>query len=149
MILPLIIILIIILVVNLRSKKSVMRPKSCGHSHPTMPMPMMRKAPVQMRAAPPKMGHEPCAGDYQEYMLNTGVASSIIDSHAEFTNDLQVGTKGASAETVFSHDDSIVPKWGLRRTTINVPISENAREVPSSTDEQIADNSGPLRYGFF
>ena len=84
---------------------------------------------------------EPLSDDYHEYMVSTGLESSIVDSHKVFTKDIQTTTTGASAQTVFSHDDDIVPKWGLRRTSPLVPISAHAREVPSSTNEQIHANA--------
>lgn len=91
----------------------------------------------------------PSATNYNEYMISTGLEAGVVDSHKEFTDETQNKTTGASAETVFSHDDSIVPSWGLRRRSAQIPINPNSREVPSQTNEQLADNSQEFKYGLF
>lgn len=101
--------------------------------------------PENMSNAPHPDGQD----DYNQFIINTGLETSVVDSHRVFAKEINTSTSGASAETVFSHDDSIVPKWGLRRTNARIPVSENAREVPSSTDEQLDDNSHSLTYGLF
>lgn len=98
-------------------------------------------APVMSAPAASESFSEPMMDDYHEYMVNTGLESSVVDSHRNFADEIQNTTTGASTDTVTSHDDSIVPSWGLRRRSEYVPVSPNAREVPSSTDEQIRDNS--------
>ena len=87
--------------------------------------------------------------NHESYLLNNGLESSVLDSHRNFVDEMQMKTTGASALSVMSHDDSIVPKWGLRRSTPMVNVDPNAREVPSSTNEQLKDNSGTNQYGFF
>ena len=92
----------------------------------------------------------PNASDYNEFMINTGLEQSVLESHQAFAKDVNTTTSTASAATEMSHDDSIVPKWGLRRATPRVYISENAREVPSSTNEQIYSNDRSSGcYGLF
>lgn len=91
----------------------------------------------------------PSATNYNEYMISTGLESGVVDSHKEFTDETQNKTTGASSETVFSHDDAIVPSWGLRRRSAQIPINPNSREVPSQTNEQLADNSQEFKYGLF
>lgn len=91
----------------------------------------------------------PNATNYHEYMVSTGLEPSVVASHKDFTDETQNKTTGASTETVFSHDDAIVPSWGLRRTSANVPINPNSREVPSQTNEQLADNTRTFKYGLF
>ncbi len=84
---------------------------------------------------------QPDPSDYNQYIINTGIEPSVLTAHRTFTDDLQNTTVGASARSEFSHDDDIVPKWGLRRTSPYIPISPNARDVPSLTDEQMKINS--------
>jgi len=91
----------------------------------------------------------PSATNYNEYMISTGLESGVVDSHKEFVDETHNKTTGASAETVFSHDDAIVPSWGLRRRSAQIPINPNSREVPSQTNEQLADNSQQFKYGLF
>jgi hypothetical protein len=91
----------------------------------------------------------PSADNYNEYMISTGLESGVVSSHKEFVDETQNKTSGASTETVFSHDDSIVPSWGLRRHSAAIPINPNSREVPSQTNEQLADNAQPFKYGLF
>lgn len=92
---------------------------------------------------------QPEAINYNEYMISTGLESSVVASHKDFVDETQNKTTGASTETVFSHDDAIVPSWGLRRRSAAVPIGDNSREVPSQTNEQITDNTGGFKYGLF
>jgi hypothetical protein len=91
------------------------------------------------------------AHDYNEYMVATGLDPSVLDSHADFTDDIQNTTVGASAETVRSDSEDIVPMWGLRRTNAYIPINPNSRDVPSQTDDTMQKNGTPgaLRYGLF
>ena len=126
-------------------------PKPVSASAP-MAMPMPKKTTPeemmnveQMTDSPRPSGHD----DYNQFIINTGLESSVVDSHKVFAKEINTSTSGASAQTVFSHDDSIVPKWGLRRTSAYVPVSEHAREVPSSTTEQILENSHTMSYGLF
>jgi hypothetical protein len=71
--------------------------------------------------------------DYSDYIVKSGLEQSVVDSHNKFTSEIQNKTTGASAETVFSHDDDIVPWVGLRRPDYrSVTIDPNAREVPST-----------------
>lgn len=91
----------------------------------------------------------PSASNYNEYMISTGLEAGVVSSHKEFTDETHNKTTGASAETVFSHDDSVVPSWGLRRRSANIPINPNSREVPSQTNEQLADNTQEFKYGLF
>src|SRR6476661_4707700 len=95
------------------------------------------------------MSNSPGSDDYNQFIINTGIEKSVTDSHSLFAKEINTNTSGASAQSVMSHDDSIVPKWGLRRSTPHVPVSSTAREVPSSTDEQLAENSSPNKYGLF
>lgn len=109
-----------------------------------------KTTPEQMLTESMTNGPEPVGqGDYSQYIINAGLESSVIDSHRVFVKEINTSTSGASTETVLSHDDSVVPKWGLRRTTPYIPVSAHAREVPSSTDDQLKDNSTSLTYGLF
>jgi hypothetical protein len=88
--------------------------------------------------------------DYNEYMVASALEPSVVSSHQAYASDLANITHGASGQTVNSHDDSDVPKWGLRRVTEYVPVSANSRTVPSRTDESIQANSANvLKYGLF
>lgn len=90
--------------------------------------------------------------NYEDYLLSSGLEPSILESHRRFTDELYLNrTPGASMQSELSHDDSIVPTWGLRRYNKDaiVPINENSREVPSHTNEQIIENTSTLKYGLF
>ena len=92
---------------------------------------------------------KPYASDYSEFMISSSLDPDVVDSHKTFTDEIQNNTTGPSAQTIFSHDDSIVPRWGLRRSSAYIPINPNSREVPSQTNEQINQNSSKLTYGYF
>lgn len=91
----------------------------------------------------------PDSGNYHEYMINTGLEASVVKSHNDFTDEIQNKTTGASTETVFSHDDAIVPSWGLRRRSAAVAINPNSKDVPSQTNEQLKKNGSSFKYGLF
>jgi hypothetical protein len=91
----------------------------------------------------------PDSGNYHEYMVSTGLEASVVKSHNDFTDEIQNKTTGASTETVFSHDDAIVPSWGLRRRSAAVPINPNSKDVPSQTNEQLEKNGSTFKYGLF
>lgn len=168
MVLPALIILIIFLVyvVLCPKKQRYVRRASCGnsrHMHPQLNREYMAAKPVYMEYMDDKkqMSHEdhqiqsmgsidePGSNDYQEFMVSSGIEASVIDSHKAFAKDITTTTSTASAESVFSHDDSIVPSWGLRRASAAIPISQHAREVPSLTIDQIKENSSQNRFGLF
>ena len=92
---------------------------------------------------------DPSESGYHDFLINTGLNKDVIDSHRDYTADMQTTTTGASTETVFSHSDDIVPYWGLRRHGPHIPIDDTSREVPTLTNEQLAENSRPMKYGFF
>lgn len=92
------------------------------------------------------------SSDYNQYMIQTGLESSVLTSHRTFTDDLQNTTTGASASTEFSHDDDEVVKWGLRRTSPYIPESINSRTVGSLTDSQRqinASGANPIAQALF
>lgn len=126
-------------------------PKHMDHCQPQMqlPQPSLNCEENQVNGYVEEHHDKPYASDYSEYMVATGLESSVVDSHKAFTDDIELNTTGASAETVFSHDDSIVPKWGLRRTNDYIPINPNSKDVPSQTNEQLNQNSGTRKYGLF
>lgn len=98
------------------------------------------------------MEESPDEDDYSQFMIDTGLESSILASHRTFADDLQNSTVGASAATEFSHDDDIVGKWGLRRKSSYIPVSVHARDIPSLTDEQMKRNarsSNPIAQALF
>jgi hypothetical protein len=114
---------------------------------PPMPSQQPTVAPVQQKIAPEQMqehmtdiGH-PGYDDYKQFIIGTGLEPSVVDSHRAFAKEINTSTSGASSATVTSHDDSVVTRWGLRRATAYVPVSPNAREVPSSTEQQLKDNA--------
>jgi hypothetical protein len=78
--------------------------------------------------------------DYNDYLLNTGLEQSVVDSHNKFTEGITTTTSGASAMTEVSHDDNLVPWYGLRRPRNDVYIDPNAREVPSVYQKQLSKN---------
>lgn len=88
---------------------------------------------------------EPMVGDYHEYMVSTGLESSVIDSHGKFTDEIKNMSSGASVETQFSHNEDIVTTWGLPRKLLQPTISASSREVPSLTNEQITENAKRLK----
>lgn len=151
-----VLILFIIFFVYILSKQSKKNRSECMTPKPTMPRvptPYSLTESASRPASKVSTGtkntqagdfethDQPGFDDYHEYMVSTGLESSVVDSHKIFTKDIQTTTTGASNQTVFSHDDDIVPKWGLRRKSTIVPISVHAREVPSQTNEQILDNA--------
>lgn len=94
--------------------------------------------------------YEPMAGGYEDYMLNSGLEPSIVESHKRFTDEIQHRTSGASVETVFSHDVEPGNTWvGLRRPRYDIPVDVHAREVPSIPNEQMPVNRKYDRAGLF
>lgn len=145
MILPLIIIIIIIVFVLMKKGKSAVKP--------------MVKAPPKMHRHAPACGHmkapapaparveEPCSADYHEFMVNSEIAPSVIDSHKSFVKDLVTTTTGASADTVKSNAEYDNKPWGLPRSTTYIPISENSRTTSSATSEILKDEYAGNVYG--
>jgi hypothetical protein len=87
--------------------------------------------------------------NFHGFLMKTGLSPDVVQSHNQYTADMQTGTSGASTETVFSHSDDIVPYWGLRRHGPHIPIDATSREVPTLTDEQLKEISRPMKYGLF
>jgi hypothetical protein len=87
--------------------------------------------------------------NFHGFLMKTGLSPDVVQSHSQYTADMQTGTSGASTETVFSHSDDIVPYWGLRRHGPHIPIDATSREVPTLTDEQLKEISRPMKYGLF
>lgn len=162
MTLAVLIIFIILFIVTMYPRKKIRGRKRCEYatdkvSSLTKVMPWEKDStsvetqPSSGPAAAEYMADPSVPGydDYKQYIMNTGIESSVIDSHRQFAKEINTSTSGASAQTVLSHDDSIVPTWGLRRRSAYVPVSENAREVPSQTDAQMKDNSRKHSYNLF
>jgi hypothetical protein len=144
----LLIVFIIILLLCHRLFGSSRKPvyTSCVSNFTSSPHDNGTTAPV---AEAPSIHVGESDNSYQSYMVNVGLDSSVIDSHKQFTSDLQSTTTGASTETVFSHSNDIVPFHGLRRHSANIPVDSTSREVPSHTNDQLKENSSPLKYGYF
>jgi hypothetical protein len=145
MILPLIIIIIIILFVLRQRKQSAnasqkgsygppIHARACGHA--TVPAP-----------APAAASVEPFTADYHEFMVNSEIAPSVVDSHKSFVKDLVTTTTGASADTVKSNAEYDNVPWGLPRSTVFIPISENSRTTSSATTEVLKDEYAGNVYG--
>ena len=90
---------------------------------------------------------EPSTADYHEFMVNSEIAPSVIDSHKSFVNDLVTTTTGASADTVKSNAEYDNKPWGLPRSTVYIPISENSRTTSSATTEVLKDEYAGNVYG--
>jgi len=148
MILPLIIIIIIIVFVLTQKKQSTksdvakpsykppMHSQACGHTE---------KAPMTMPA--PAQVEEPTSGDYHEFMINSEIAPSVVDSHKSFVKDLVTTTTGASASSVKSNAEYDNKPWGLPRSTAFIPISENSRTTSSATTELLKNEYAGNVYG--
>lgn len=157
MILPVLIIFIIFVIYTLfnntlHNKKQSDAVQGCPNAQPktvteclTNPTSAFAKSQKKLK----EEHHQTGDSDYHEYMINTGLESSVIDSHRVFTDDIQNVTTGASVETVLSHNDELVPTWGLRRHSAYIPISASARDVPSQTDAQMKDNTSQFKFGLF
>lgn len=81
------------------------------------------------------------ASDYNQYMVTNTLESSVLSSHRNYAADLANTTKGASSRTVKSNLELDNPTYGLRLVPAYVPVSANARTVPSQTEENIRENS--------
>jgi hypothetical protein len=79
-------------------------------------------------------------GDYNQYIISNTLESSVLSSHRNYAADLPNTTHGASARTVKSNLELDNPTRGLRLVPAYVPVSENARTVPSQTEETIRNN---------
>lgn len=146
MILPLIIIIIIVLIIvqkrsaNKKSEyKAPSRPpthaRACGH----------KVAPKPVPSAP--LVEEPCSADYHEFMVNSEIDPSVVDSHKSFVKDLVTTTTGASAASVKSAAEWDNVPWGLPRSTPFIPVSENSRTTTSATTETLKDEYAGNVYG--
>jgi len=146
MILPLIIIIIIIVFVLTQKKRSTKKqvaresyrpPMHARGCAPTHRSPMAARAPVE----------EPCSGNYHEFMVNSEIAPSVVDSHKSFVKDLVTTTTGASASSVKSNAEYDNKPWGLPRSTAFIPISENSRTTSSATTELLKNEYAGNVYG--
>lgn len=142
MILPLIIIIIIIVFV-LRQKKQSTPKTTCKVPSPPAHARVHRHAP----APAPTQVEEPSSADYHEFMVNSEIAPSVVDSHKSFVKDLVTTTTGASAASVKSNAEWDNKPWGLPRSTIFIPISENSRTTSSATTEVLRDEYAGNVYG--
>ena len=143
MILPLIIIIIIIVFLLSKKKKSIKPASNKVLSRPPAHARVHRHEPAP---APPQV-EEPCSADYHEFMVNSEIAPSVVDSHKSFVKDLVTTTTGASAASVKSNAEWDNKPWGLPRSTIFIPVSENSRTTTSATTETLKDEYAGNVYG--
>ncbi len=99
-----------------------------------------------MKSAPEDV--ETATGDYNDYLLSTGLEKGVIESHNQFVNDIQT-TTGASAQTVLSSDVYDNPFVGLRRPNMNVYIDPESRQVPTAEQWQYPTSSRYSNSGLF
>lgn len=145
MILPLIIIIIIIVFVLRQKNKSSKTQSPKGCSRPPKPPAACGHVHDSQAASTP--AQEPSTADYHEFMVNSEIAPSVIDSHNSFVKDLVTTTTGASAASVKSNAEYDNKPWGLPRSTVYIPISENSRTTSSATTEVLKDEYAGNVYG--
>ena len=75
---------------------------------------------------------------YQESLIRQANLGPVIESHNDYTSDTDfLATVGASNASVNSHDDSLVPRVGVRRSSALPMIGDDARSTPTYTKEQV------------
>jgi hypothetical protein len=75
--------------------------------------------------------------DYESYMYETGLDSSVVASQAAFVKDLNRLTTTASANTLMEPVDE-VPWVGLRRTDYaRAKVGDESRIVPGLTNDNL------------
>lgn len=99
------------------------RPKSCCAA----PKPVAREY----------MNNTAESGAFEDYLIDAGLESTVIDSHQQFVNDIQKTTSGASVETVLAGDVDDNPWVGIRRPNYDVKVDSSARTVPSAEQSRM------------
>lgn len=83
-------------------------------------------------------------GDYNEVAQLESLDPEVIESHNEFAGSLGISNSGASALTVRSDSQDIVPRYGLRQIDYHsVYADEDARQQHTEFVDQM-----PVKRGF-
>lgn len=115
--------------------------RTCGHKMAGAAMEQMPVMEPAVAPAPSRSFMEDkdlmVGADYSNYVLNTGLDQSVIESHRRFTDDLQNSTaRTSSMQTELSSDVYDNPWVGLRRPNTDVKVSKEARQVPTADQFQ-------------
>ena len=84
--------------------------------------------------------------DWSEYVKTMAIEPTIVKSHQSFTENQAAKMPRNAALTVMDNANPPVKVHGFTRANYTIPVSDNARQVPTEYQDQLPHNCRPIRW---